>query len=80
VLIDSPELYLSEGDVVPFVEALGGLGADNQFVIATGSRELTAWAPRHAVVDLGAADRAFGAGADRAFGAGAPGGGATRAG
>jgi hypothetical protein len=52
ILVDSPELYLGSSDVVPFVEALERLGHDNQFVFATGSRELVAATPAHAVIHL----------------------------
>jgi hypothetical protein len=53
VLVDSPELHLGSAAVVPFVIALTKLGADNQLIVATGSKELAASAPAAAVIRLG---------------------------
>lgn len=50
VLIDEPELHIHPSEQLRFLNALAGLGEDNQIIAATASKELLGSAPRHQVV------------------------------
>jgi energy-coupling factor transporter ATP-binding protein EcfA2 len=53
LLIDRPELHVGSAAVVPFVNALRGLGIDNQLLVATGSQELLQSVQPGTVIRLG---------------------------
>lgn len=53
LLVDSPEKHLESAAAVPFTFALAELGADNQIIVATGSKELVQAAKPPAVIRLG---------------------------
>jgi hypothetical protein len=52
VLIDTPELHLGGADAAAFVQALAGIGVDNQLIVATSSAEVLATAPASQVIRL----------------------------
>ncbi len=52
ILIDTPELFVAEDDVVRFVSALHAMGTDNQLVVATSSPALLRSLPPAAIVRL----------------------------
>jgi hypothetical protein len=52
VLLDRPELGTSTGRAAAFVEALGSLGDDNQFVMASSSNEFALALPKANVIRL----------------------------
>lgn len=60
VLIDEPELHIHASRRAAFLQALWGLGRDNQIIVATGASELVAAAAPGQVLDLSrAATRAL---------------------
>ncbi len=52
-LVDQPELFIHPGEQVRFLRALEALGADNQIIAATTSRELHAAVEPHQIVHVG---------------------------
>ncbi len=57
VLLDRPELYVPPARIVAWVRALATLGADNQWLIATSSPELTKSVPQAQLAWLGSGER-----------------------
>jgi energy-coupling factor transporter ATP-binding protein EcfA2 len=57
VLVDGPELHQTVAATPTFARAVAGLGADNQFVFATGAPSLSEAFPDCVTIDLGAAAR-----------------------
>jgi len=52
VLLDRPELHVADDHLVAWVQALAGLGHDNQWIIATGNERLLAAVDASQVVSL----------------------------
>jgi hypothetical protein len=52
-ILDRPELYVPVDRVVPWVQSLVTLGADNQWVVATGDAGLAAAVDRSQRITLG---------------------------